>query len=91
MIGCDTGPRASNHVYSALSVDIIVQHAESLISTRKRSFGHGLPYNTFSQSPSFGTVFLTAIPTIRSVAKHKYTKFAGDAGPFLNSKAHLCN
>ena len=43
VIGCVTGPRASNHVYSALSVDIIVQHAESLISTRKRSFGHNLP------------------------------------------------
>ena len=42
-IGCDAGPHASNHVYSALSVDIIVQQAESLISTRKRSFGQGFP------------------------------------------------
>jgi len=45
VIGCDTGPLPSNHVYSALSVDMIVQHAESFISTRKRSFGHNLPYN----------------------------------------------
>ena len=44
VIGCETGPAPSNHVYSALSVDMIVQHAESLISTRNRSFGHGLPY-----------------------------------------------
>lgn len=43
VMGCETGPRASNQVYSALSVDMIVQHAESLISTRYRSFGHGLP------------------------------------------------
>ena len=45
VIGCDTGPRASNHVYSALSVEMMVQQAESLMSTRKRSFGHGLPYD----------------------------------------------
>ena len=43
VIGCETGPCASNHVYSALSVEMIVQQAESLISTRNRSFGHGLP------------------------------------------------
>jgi hypothetical protein len=43
VIGCDTGPLASNQVYSALSVDMIVQHAESLISTRKRSFIDDLP------------------------------------------------
>lgn len=48
VIGCDTGPRASNHVYSALSVEIIVQHAESLISTRNLSFGHGLPLRIYS-------------------------------------------
>ena len=42
--GFSTGSRASNQVYSALSVDMIVQQAESLISTRRRSFPHTLPY-----------------------------------------------
>lgn len=43
VIGWKTGPRASNQVYSALSVDMIVQQAESLISIRARRSARPLP------------------------------------------------
>ena len=43
VIGWETGPCASYQLYSALSVEIIVQQAESLTSIRKDSLGHALP------------------------------------------------